>query len=94
METYHLPLMCHGRSNEIVSATSLKLGKVLDVGIIFNCCLCNNKLINIYEKGCSADFTGTRVAMETAGAVHLNVPYQSTVCDTQTASLVGPFRSV
>ena len=61
----------HTSLNGIVSATSLESGKVLDIEILSKFCLCSNKLINIHEEGCSANFAGTSGAMEVAGAVKI-----------------------
>lgn len=57
--------------NGVFTVTSLATGKVIDVEVLSKYCKCKDKLKDIHEENCEANFSGSSGAMEGAGAVNI-----------------------
>lgn len=59
----------HQSLNGIVSLTSVDTGKVMDIHCMSKYCLCPEKVQNIHNQTCTANYIGTSGGMEAEGAV-------------------------
>ena len=68
--------MVFGKSEVIVTATSVDTGIVIDVYIMSKHCRCPHKLKNEHAQNCVANYSGTSGGMEVAGVINIyNVLY-------------------
>jgi hypothetical protein len=61
----------HNSKNGVMTATSVDTGKVLDVAVLTKHCRCSEKLEDLHEVKCEANFKGASGGMEVTGACQI-----------------------
>lgn len=61
----------HKSLNAVLTVTSVASGKVIDIEVMSKFCKCKDKLQNIHNDNCEANFSGSSGAMEVTGAVNI-----------------------